>query len=390
MKDKSTVDLCYTKEECCGCYLCKKICNLDAIKFVEDEEGFMYPEIDKSICVGCERCLKNCKFKNDIKSKENRHNEYHNSFYACRIKDEKELMESSSGGMFTALSGYLLENGGAVVCSLYNYKNNSVEYRLIESKECIGKARGSKYIQSKMGNIYDVCYKWLIDNPGKKIIFFGVGCQAAAFESYMTMKEMIDDVYVVDIICHGSPSPLIWREYIDILEKKYEGKISSVNFRDKRNGWLKPEEVAKINGQEVSLKEYKKLYSRRYMMRPSCHICPYTKVTRNTDITIGDYWGVENYYYEFYSEKGNSLVIIQSAKGEELFDKVKPYIEYIECEQEKCIQLNLCNPTSKSKYRNIFWKDYKKYGLKYVLNLYVRDNYLNKIKRYLKNIMQHK
>ena len=171
--------------------------------------------------------------------------------YAGRLKDRENLNNSSSGGAFTALSDFFLKNGNAVVAAIYNYENHTTEFQMILDKDQRERAKGSKYMQSKPGDIYQEAYRWLMDNPKKELLFVGMGCQSDGFRKFSEIKGIRDWVYIVDIICHGSPSPKLWREYAESIQKK-DGKITYLTFKDKRNGWKSPTAYVKVNGSETS------------------------------------------------------------------------------------------------------------------------------------------
>lgn len=142
--------------------------------------------------------------------------------YAGRLKDKSALMSSSSGGAFTALSDFFLKNDNAVVAAIYNYENHMTEFQMILDEKQRERAKSSKYMQSKPGDIYREAYRWLMENPEKELLFIGMGCQADGFRKFSEIKEIRDRVYIVDIICHGSPSPKLWREYAGLFRKKME------------------------------------------------------------------------------------------------------------------------------------------------------------------------
>ena len=218
--------------------------------------------------------------------------------YAGRLKDRENLNNSSSGGAFTALSDFFLKNGNAVIAFIYNYENHTTEFQMILDKDQRERAKGSKYMQSKPGGIFREAYRWLMDNSGKKMLFVGMGCQSDGFRKFSEIKEIRDRVYIVDIICHGSPSPKLWREYAESVQKK-DGKITFLTFKDKRNGWKSPTAYVKANGEEKSIKDYVKVFYNRCALRPSCHECPYATTERKTDMTIGDFWHIEETIPDF-------------------------------------------------------------------------------------------
>lgn len=307
--------------------------------------------------------------------------------YAGRIKNKTLLINSSSGGAFTSLSEYFLENNDAVIASIYNYETHTIEFQLILDKNQREEAKGSKYMQSKPGKIFEKSYEWLMENPEKKLLFVGMGCQAEGFRKFSELKGIRDSVYIVDIICHGSPSPKLWREYAKRLEKKNKGKITYLTFKDKRNGWKSPTAYVKINGKEILIKDYVRIFYNRCALRPSCHECPYATTERKTDLTIGDFWHIEETIPEFYDENGNSLFLIHTNRGKQLFNKIKSDLDYKISDIKQCWQTNLEKPTPKSEQRDVFWDDYNKEGVNFIMKKYGTVSITTKVKnRFLKII----
>ena len=309
--------------------------------------------------------------------------------YAVKLKDKESLMNSSSGGAFTALSDVFLKQGNAVLCSIYDYSSFKPRFQLVltfEERDC---ARGSKYVQADMNLAFRESVDWLESHNDRKLAFFGLGCQAASFQQYMKLSGLEDRVVIVDIICHGVPSPKIWREYAK--EVSNDGIMSQVNFRDKKTGWNKSVGTAIVEGTEVSVQDYRRLYSTRNIIRPSCFACPYAKSDRDSDITIGDFWHIEKVMPDFYDPMGVSLVLIHSEKGEELFEQAKEAIESRISNENDCRQMNLEKPTDFPSTRDQFWEDYKKYGIAYIVNKYgtvkpLPQRILSKLGRALKSI----
>lgn len=289
--------------------------------------------------------------------------------YAGRLKDKSALMSSSSGGAFTALSDAFLKSGDAVVAAVYNYENHTVEFQMILDEKQRERAKGSKYMQSKPGDIYQEAYHWLMDNPKKELLFVGMGCQSDGFRKFSEIKGIRDRVYIVDIICHGSPSPKLWREYAESIQKK-DGRITYLTFKDKRNGWKSPTAYVKVNGSERPLKDYVKVFYNRCALRPSCYECPYATTERKTDMTIGDFWHIEETIPDFYDPNGNSLFLIHTGRGEELFEKIRDNMDYRLSNTAQCWQANLEAPTQKSEQRDVFWNDYQKKGIDFVMKKY--------------------
>ena len=307
--------------------------------------------------------------------------------YAGRLKDKSALMSSSSGGAFTALSDAFLKSGDAVVAAVYNYENHTVEFQMILDEKQRERAKGSKYMQSKPGDIYQEAYHWLMDNPNKELLFVGMGCQSDGFRKFSEIKGIRDRVYIVDIICHGSPSPKLWREYAESIQKK-DGRITYLTFKDKRNGWKSPTAYVKVNGSERPLKDYVKVFYNRCALRPSCYECPYATTERKTDMTIGDFWHIEETIPDFYDPNGNSLFLIHTGRGEELFEKIRDNMDYRLSNTAQCWQANLEAPTQKSEQRDVFWNDYQKKGIDFVIKKYGTVPMKTKVKNKLFKILR--
>ena len=401
--NKKLPELYNNRENCCGCTACYSICPVSAITMNPDEEGFLCPTVDAEKCVRCYSCLSVCSFKED-QVKKGYLDDLNNStqkrkktenlpllpetiVYAAKSKDPDIIMKSSSGGAFTALSDIFLANGDAVVCSSYDIQTHQQKYMIVENTKERDSARGSKFMQSIPGDIFKTAEKWLKENPQKKLLFVGVGCQAAGFVKYAEMKGFRSRVTIADIICHGSPSPMIWSEYAKSLENKY-GKITYVTFKDKRNGWNKPTRFVVINGEEISIREYAKIFYNHIDLRLSCHKCPYTTTKRCTDLTIGDYWGIENKIPEFYDKNGVSLILIHTEKGHNIFEQAASSLDYVQSSTEDCLQPNLIKPTASDPKRDLFWQDYYAKGIDYVIHKYGNDSMTTKIKKKIKKIFR--
>lgn len=308
--------------------------------------------------------------------------------YAGRIKDDTVLMKSSSGGAFTAISDFFLNRGNAVATSVYNYENHFVEYRLILTKNERDGALGSKYMQSKPGNIFREAYAWLCDNPEKELLFVGMGCQADGFRRYAEVKGIRERVYIVDIVCQGASSPKLWREYAAAAEHRYNGIISYITFKDKRNGWKNPSAFIVINKKEIPIDDYVKVFYNRCALRPFCHECPYTATKRKTDMTIGDFWSIEETIPEFYDPRGNSLFLLHTDRGKKLFDHIKNNLNYCLSDTKQCWQKNLESPTPVSEHRHEFWEDYQREGIQFIMKKYGKIPLKRKVKNKLLRIMR--
>lgn len=307
--------------------------------------------------------------------------------YAGRVKDEALLMRSSSGGAFTVLSDFFLDNGDVVVASVYDYESHTTRFCLIRTKEERDAALGSKYMQSEPGNVFRTAYEWLKENPEKKLLFVGMGCQTDGFRKYAEMKQIVDRVCVVDIVCHGTPSPKIWTEYARRLEQR-KGTITYLTFKDKRNGWRTPTAYVKIDGREVPIDDYVKVFYSRCTLRPSCHECPYATTERRTDMTIGDFWHIEDTIPDFYDPRGTSLFLIHTNRGQALFDCIRNRLDCRLSDTKQCWQKNLEAPTPVSEFRQAFWEDYQSEGTDFIMKKYGSIPLKTKVKRTIRNIIR--
>lgn len=347
---------------CCGCTCCANICPKEAISMVEDEKGFNYPHIDKNKCINCGLCFKSCPMMNASEIK----NELP-LVYGCKIKDESIRMKSTSGGIFTVISDYVLDNNGVVYGAVFDDDLKVVHARL-ETKEERNKACGAKYVQSDLGVIFSLIKNDLHSN--KLVMFTGNPCQNAGLKNFLKNDKSINNLILVDIVCHGVPSPLIFRQYIESFDK-----IVDYNFRDKSITWRGANVTIKFADNTTVTNSRKArimtdLYFRGYISRNSCGYCPFTDINRVSDMTIGDFWGIENCNPSFDDGKGVSLLLLNTNKGKEIFEKVKERLNYFESDTVSCLQAQLQYPTSPNKNKEKFWKDYNKHGYDYTEKIY--------------------
>lgn len=320
------------KFNCFGCELCKDICPVHAIEMVEDGDGFKYPKIDKEKCIKCGLCEKKCIYRKKVEKDKN------TDFpivYAATYKDNEVLKNSSSGGIFTALYKYVLSNKGYVVGVKYN-ENMIAEYDIYDKEKDIEKFRGSKYVAANINDIRKKV-KEKLEN-GKMVLFTGNPCQIKALKEYL--NNDYDNLYLVEIICHGTPSPKVFRLYIKYLEEKYKSKVVDFKFRDKEKGWatsnLSTIRVILEDGRELTepalYNNYNRAFLNNYILRPGCHNCELTGDNGLADMTIGDFWGIEEIMPKFAKREKNgiSIVKINTIKGNKLFENICKNLEYYE------------------------------------------------------------
>lgn len=336
--DKGIPVLFINKSDCCACGACENICSQKAITMQEDEYGFFYPVIDDSKCVGCSMCKSVCGFQN--KKIENDPLEV----YAAVAREKNIVEKSASGGIFTAIArAVLLDNGLIVGAALQ--EDYSVEHVIVEDEDGLEKLQGSKYTQSKINNVFSIVEKHL--KKEEKVLFSGTPCQVAGLKSYL--KKEYNNLITVDVICHGVPNNRMFQDYIRIIESKENGRISFFTFRDKSIGWGINASVI-INGHKKkiwqSMSSYLYYFTKGWIYRDSCYGCGYACSHRLSDITLGDYWGIEKQHPEYLGKngwdetKGISVVIVNTEKGVEYIKQVSSYIELKSSTFEKASEAN--------------------------------------------------
>ncbi|MBQ7761472.1 MAG: polysaccharide pyruvyl transferase family protein [Clostridia bacterium] len=302
------------KTLCTGCGACANKCPVNAIEMKENEQGFLYPTIDNERCVDCGACFKMCPVtkpldKNKIPSA-----------YAVWAKDDIRL-KSSSGGVFSLLANAIFKDGGVVFGARYSDDFLSVYHTIAKNERELALLRGSKYVQSNIGTSYKEAKKYL--ESGKSVLFSGTPCQIAGLYNYL--GKNFDNLYTVDIVCHGTPSQRVYSRYVS--ERAQGMPIKEMSFREKATwGW----------GTAVSLytegAEYKKdffsdpylkAFSSGLIVRACCSSCPYAQINRVGDITLGDFWGIGEIKPEYTDGRGTGLVLVNNKKGKELINSIK-------------------------------------------------------------------
>ena len=313
------------KELCCGCESCVQSCPKHCILMVTDQEGFQYPAINEEECINCGRCKKACPVLNSLDLKD----EKRKIFAAFSLQDKIRL-NSSSGGIFSLLASEILSQGGVVFGAAFDSKWD-VHHIKIEKEEDLPKLRGSKYLQSRIEKTYGEVEAYL--KQGRKVLFSGTGCQIAGLKQYLQYDYQY--CYMIDVLCHGVPSPLVWKKYLSEKEKQAGACAKHVQFRDKGISWNSYRTKITFDNNKQYIKKfsqdtYMRLFLENIDLRPSCHNCMFKSVERCSDLTIGDAWGIEHVMPEFDDGKGTSLVIIQSLKGQELFEKIRNKVFAVE------------------------------------------------------------
>lgn len=362
------------RAKCCGCTSCVWVCPKNCITMQEDIEGFLYPVVEERLCVNCGLCEKHCPIiiesqsalehqmlheEKIVASEVDSTLEIDPRAYAVMNKNEEIRLASSSGGMFTLLAEQMIRDGGYVFGAAMTEDCSGVHHIGVNTIKDLQLLRGSKYLQSQIGDTYQVT-KQLLDKGGR-VLFSGTPCQIEGLRAYLG-KEY-DHLVCVDFICHGVPSPKVWKKYIDFrLSQTDATSVRHTFFRYKNYGWKMYAVLLEYSNNTAYMGKlgedlYLKAFLRNIDLRPSCHACKFKKKNRVSDITLADFWGIQNVLPKMDDDKGTSLVILHSPKAQTLFDGLFTQMTMQEVEFEKAIKYNssmIC-PAKPHKNRSKFF-----------------------------------
>lgn len=303
------------KKNCTGCSACSQKCPKSCISMKMDEEGFLYPKVTPDLCIECGICEKVCPVLNTYKSQSPF------ATYAAVNSDSNQRMKSSSGGIFILLAQQVLKQGGVVFGVRFNQKWQAV-FDYIEDPDDLYLFCGSKYLQASVGKAYQQVLQFL--REGRKVLFSGTPCQIAGLNRFLG-KEY-DNLLSVDVACHGVPSPKVWELYLSETCKGKGLSIKEISFRNKRHGWK--DFNIHIVTDKLSINEpfwknwYMKAFLSDLILRPSCYFCKAKNCSCHSDLTLADYWGVQFIHPEIDDNMGTSLVLVNTVKGQEYFEKI--------------------------------------------------------------------
>ncbi|WP_289129026.1 Coenzyme F420 hydrogenase/dehydrogenase, beta subunit C-terminal domain [uncultured Clostridium sp.] len=386
-KDKRILDFTIDKNKakCCGCQACFNGCPKKAISMIEDNKGFKYPIVDKNKCINCGLCKKVCPVLKDDTNTNNI------KVYACINKDKNKRERSSSGGIFTLLAQEILKDGGAVIGAAFD-ENFEVRHICVQDDKDLQKIYKSKYVQSDINTMYVKAKDMLEKN--RKVLFTGTPCQIEGLYSFLGREY--ENLYTHDFICHGVPSPKVWKKYKKYIEKKSGKQIKSIDFRNKTYGWkkyyLKFTFDDSTYEDNINFDPYLKLFLNDIILRDSCYKCKFKKINRKSDVTLADFWGVEKVLPDLFDNKGISTVIINTEKGRQLFNNILESIEYKEIELIDVVKYNPSMIISAKKNINInkFFDIYEKDNFdfcKYAKKV-TKKSFSNRVKTKIKLIFR--
>lgn len=372
-------------DSCTACSACQSICHKHAITMITDDEGFQYPYINEDSCVECGLCIKTCPANKDLDVTSS----YPQQPYLAWINDDEVRLDSSSGGIFTALARYVISQGG-VVCGAAYDDDMTVRHRIVDNENDLIHLRGSKYVQSITEGIFSDIKVYL--NKGVMVYFVGTPCQVAGLKSFL--KKKYDNLLTSDLICHGVPSGNLFKEQIKYFERKEGKKIVDVKFRaKKRFGQGYDIQIITNTGANkffcAELVPYFNGFWKNITLRESCYKCQYASLHREGDITLADFWLVKKCFPDVRTSKGTSLVFVNSIIGENIFMKLANsgdvYIREATIEQALLGQGQLKSPVPRPIERDGYkrYLDFEKY-----CNGLLKNSLGYKIKMHLRNAIK--
>lgn len=369
------------KSTCCGCNACAQNCPKQCITMQKDEEGFLYPSVNEKTCIRCDLCNRVCPI-----NKQAIQNMRKPLAYAAYALKKEIRLQSSSGGIFTLLAEYVLDQNGVVFGAAYD-DNWMVHHICIEDKNELWKLRGSKYLQSRVEDTYKIAKKALVE--GKMVLYSGVACQISGLKSFLG-KEY-DNLVTVDVLCHGVPTPKLWEKYIRQHMQQQSSCLKAVSFREKNLGWKRFSMKLVFENQSVYTRpftqdDFMKLFLKNICLRPSCYDCRFKGINRESDLTIGDFWGIENVLPDMDDDQGTSVVLIQSEKGQQIFKELSKKMRTKEIDVEIALPITAESRHSVAEHpkRKVFFEKIDRWSIDKCMKLLkpsVKTRIARKIKR---------
>ncbi|EGW41268.1 Coenzyme F420 hydrogenase/dehydrogenase, beta subunit C-terminal domain [Desulfosporosinus sp. OT] len=361
------------KQCCCGCHACYNCCPQKCISMQSDVEGFWYPVVDLERCTDCGLCEKAC----PVLCKSTVDN--HPLAYACINKDDKIRKQSSSGGVFTVIAESVIANHGVVFGAGFD-EEFSVVHSWTDSIDSLGNFRGSKYVQSCIGDTYKQIRDFL--KQGRQVLFSGTPCQVAGLRTYL--GKDYEALICLDIVCHGVPSPLVWEKYRSKMANNRAFK--AISFRDKILGWRKYSISFEFREGEIltelgSENKYVQGFLKNLYLRPSCYNCSFKSINRQSDITLADFWGIENVLPNFDDDRGTSLILVNSGKGDVIFSS---QADKVYCEKVNINLALLYNPSAIKSVdynpkRSLFFKELGSTDISQLVERYTKVSFFRKV-----------
>ncbi|MFI3325747.1 MAG: Coenzyme F420 hydrogenase/dehydrogenase, beta subunit C-terminal domain [Clostridia bacterium] len=372
------------KTKCSGCHACSNICPKGCIEMKTDAEGFWYPYVNEDNCINCNLCEKVCPVinenHNDIKT--------NTDTYAAFNNNEEIRMKSSSGGVFTLIAENVIKQNGVVFGACFD-DNFNVVHDYAETIDDLEKFRGSKYVQSKIGDTYKRAKEFL-DN-GRLVLFTGTPCQIGGIYAYL--RKEYENLITQDIICHGVPSPKVWNKYVNFREKMACDEVKFISFRNKDNGWKNYNILFEFSREnkyiQIANKDmWSKVFLGHVSLRPSCFDCNFKNINRQSDITLADFWGIQNVMPEMDDDKGTSLLIINSDKGKNIFKEIEHQISYKKADLQVAIKHNpsMIKSVGYNTKRDDFLRDIDTMSFDKCVKKYCESTFMGKCIRFPRSV----
>lgn len=352
---------------CCGCGACAAACNMKCIAMIQDTEGFLYPLTDENCCIECGACKKVCPMLLIP------HQGQPPAAFAAWNRDAAVRAESSSGGIFSALMQRTLQQGGIVIGAAFD-STMTLRHQSAQDEAESHKFRGSKYLQSIIGDVYREVQEHLKQN--RHVLFSGTPCQIAGLYTFLGSDH--NKLLTCDLVCHGVPSPKVFTAYKENLERRHNAKVRKIDFRSKDSGWKRFSVSLSFDNDT----EYRRVvtddpfmfgYLRDTYLRPSCHTCRFSRIPRVADITLGDFWGVGDHHPEWDDDRGTSLILVQTAKGLDAFAAIRDALVVHDADLDLAIRSNpcICTSVSPKPNRAAFFCDLERIPFERVIKKYM-------------------
>lgn len=355
------------KEDCCGCCACCSVCPLGIIEMLADNEGFLYPHVNEQFCINCGHCENVCPMLR-VPSEAERP-----KAFAAWNRDNTVRAESSSGGIFSALMQQTLQRGGVIIGAAFD-STMILRHQSAQNDVESHKFRGSKYLQSLIGDVYLEAQEFL--QQGRRVLFSGTPCQVAGLYTFLGGDD--ENLLTCDLVCHGVPSPKVFAMYTANLEKRYRAKVQRIAFRRKDCGWKRFSVALSFDDST----EYRRVltddpfmlgFLSNTYLRPSCHSCRFSRFPRVADMTLGDFWGVGDHHPEWDDDQGTSLILTQTKKGQDAFDVIRGSLVVHDADLDVAIRSNpcICGSVPAGKSRVEFFSDLDRLSFEKLIKKYL-------------------
>lgn len=373
--------------DCCGCSACASICPKRCIKMLPDKEGFLYPSIDSQECISCNLCKKACPVANKITVDSNPE--------ACLVRNKNNLLreKSTAGGAFSAIAKFILNNDGVIFGVEFDDEFN-VRHNYIEKEEDIYKFNRSKYVQSYIGESFTLVKKFL--NDSRIVLFTGTPCQVEGLLNFLGGRDY-ENLYTMDIICKGVPSPKFWSKYLEMHYKMNKSGIKEIRFREKTYGYGSATMRLIYNDKTMYDEPYDvdpmlQFYNKEMISRPSCYKCNFKGKYRRSDFTVGDYWYIAGIAPHMDDGKGVTQILINSEKAKKAFKSIDKYVDSVNLDFENDAAINrgmMVESAKQNVRRKELFEDLEHMGIRELQKKYFPETFKtkNKIKAFLRPVL---